>query len=560
MPRWLLAGSFALFAAWSLIVPINEAPDEPAHWQYARYLHDHWRLPYYAPGFEEANSPPLAYALFAPFATESASPDIVRVPQPDGSVVSLAEPRTFLNTGEDYGRYWPQRAARLFACLISVATVGFVWCAGRAAAGPRTGLMAALLLALLPMFSFRAGHVSNDALVACFAAAATWGMVRLLREPFSWRIACLTSAAVGLAYMSKISAIALVAPCALAIVLSEPAAGWPVRVRRLAALGVAAAIVAPWSIRNVVLYGDPFASEAMRTAVAHLITDRSLFSAYFVDVFPRILTKSFIGIFGWANLFLPPLAYRPYVALFALGLFGACAATLRKRLDWRLTLVLAVSALAALAIVVRINLQFTQPQGRYLLPGAPAFAVLLALGLHVLPPPFARFASPGVLGSLLAAGNIATLLFVVLPAYHPAPMRTLSTGERLIVPTWLHDLAVVDAADSAFVVTGSTPEWMAHVEADSRAFSGFEVELNATAAPAEQRACIYYASTGRGMHENPALCADWLADGRPHTIRIPVRGEPGWSNEVTHLRLNPFAAGSGTPGLTVRTRHPRLIP
>ena len=49
-PRLLLAAAFVLFAAWSLVVPINEAPDEPAHWQYARYLHDHWRLPHYAPG------------------------------------------------------------------------------------------------------------------------------------------------------------------------------------------------------------------------------------------------------------------------------------------------------------------------------------------------------------------------------------------------------------------------------------------------------------------------------------------------------------------------------
>ena len=70
---------------------------------------------------------------------------------------------------------------------------------------------------LLPMFAFRAGHVSNDALVACCAAAATLGFVRLLREPFAWRVAWWTSAAVGLAYLSKISAIALVPPFALAL-------------------------------------------------------------------------------------------------------------------------------------------------------------------------------------------------------------------------------------------------------------------------------------------------------------------------------------------------------
>ena len=55
----------ALFAAWAFAVPVYEAPDEPAHWQYARYVRNHWSLPYYQAGFEEANSPPLAYLLFA---------------------------------------------------------------------------------------------------------------------------------------------------------------------------------------------------------------------------------------------------------------------------------------------------------------------------------------------------------------------------------------------------------------------------------------------------------------------------------------------------------------
>jgi hypothetical protein len=72
----LLTAAFLLVAAWSLVAPINEAPDEPAHWQYARFLHDRWTLPHYAPGFDKANSPSLAYALFEPFAVEDASPDM----------------------------------------------------------------------------------------------------------------------------------------------------------------------------------------------------------------------------------------------------------------------------------------------------------------------------------------------------------------------------------------------------------------------------------------------------------------------------------------------------
>jgi hypothetical protein len=558
-PRLFLAGCFALFAAWSLVVPINEAPDEPAHWQYARHLREHWSLPRYAPGFEEANSPPLAYALFAPFATDASGPEILQVPNATGGFERLAWPRTFLNTGEDYQRYWPQRLARLLAAAISVGTVFFTWHAGLAAGGRPVAWLAALLTALLPTFAFRAGHVSNDALVACLSAAATWGIVRLVREPFSWRVAWWTSAAVGLAYMSKISAIALVPAFAVALILAAPAAGWPVRARRLAALLLAGAIVAPWSIRNVVLYGDPFASEAMRVAVAHIITDRSLFDGYFASEFPRMLAKSFVGIFGWATLLMPTTFYRAYWLLFSVGGAGLLVALVRRRIDWRLAGVLAVAGLAALAVVVRINLQFTQPQGRYLFPGLPAFAVLVALGLDALRGSLRQAVSPPIVGSVLLAGNLYALVGAVWPGYHPAPLRTLPSGERVMLPTFLTDMVAVDA-DLRWRITGPAPSWMTRIDTPAAPFAAFEVELTATTTPAAQQACVYYATDTRAMHENPPVCGGWSAAGQPQRVRIPLRGQPGWSGTVTHLRLNPFAAGAGVAGTEVSTRGPRLTP
>ncbi len=322
---------------------------------------------------------------------------------------------------------------------------------------------------------------------------------------------------------------------------------------------LAGGLVAPWSIRNVVLYGDPFASEAMRHAVAHIITDRSLFSSYFVAEFPRALIKSFIGVFGWANLEMPKLVYRPYLLLFAVGAGGALLAVWRRRLDWRLAAVLAGTMLAALAIVIRINLQFTQPQGRYLLPGLPAFAVLIALGLRALPPAMLRLVSPAVVGGALLAGNLYALVAVVWPAYYPAPIRTLDSGVRVMLPSFLSDLAVLDP-DSHWVVTGPTPQWMTRIETTAEPFAAFEVELTATTTPLAQRACVYYASPVRGMHLNPPVCADWRADGRPHVVRLPLRGQPGWTGDISHIRLNPFQAETGVRGVEIWTRHPRLVP
>ena len=558
-PRWLAAAFLALYAAWALIVPVFEAPDEPAHWQYARYLHDHWALPRFVAGFEEANSPPLAYLLFAPLAREAGSPDIAVGVAPDGRQTSVAPPRTFLNTDHDWGRYWPIRFARLLAAVISVGTVLLTWRAGLAARDGTTGLLAALIVGLLPQFAFRGAHVSNDALVTCASAAVTWGMVRLVREPFAWRVAWATSAALAAAYLAKISAIALVPAVGLALLLAQPAAGPVTRVWRLGALALAAAIVAPWSIRNVVLYGDPFASGAMRHAVAHIITDRPLFSHYFVSDFPRALAYSFVGMFGWLSVLLPKWLSRAYLVFFAAAGAGVVIGTLRRRLEWRVVAVLVLAALGALAVVVRINLEFTQAQGRYLFTALPAFGILVALGLQSLGSAVARAATPLRVGFVLAAANVAILAGVIWPAYYPAPARTLASGERRIAPVLFTDLAIVDA-EGGFLVTGPNPSWLSRVDVPSDAFDGFTVELTASATPAAQRGCVRFASEADGLARWAPICFDWMADGVPRTIRVELRGRDGWTGRITHVRLDPFVGGTGPAKTPIQAREPRLVP
>jgi hypothetical protein len=121
--------------AWSLVVPVFEAPDEPAHWQYARYLHDHWRLPLYDAEFVEANSPPLYYALMATFAAPTETPPFVIVRGPDETAASLAPPHVVLNTDRTRAVLADSSPARNAA--LSVITV-WVCAAGRAATGSRT--------------------------------------------------------------------------------------------------------------------------------------------------------------------------------------------------------------------------------------------------------------------------------------------------------------------------------------------------------------------------------------------------------------------------------------
>jgi hypothetical protein len=296
----------------------------------------------------------------------------------------------------------------------------------------------------------------------------------------------------------------------------------------------------------------------MRTAVAHIITDRPLLSRFFIVDFPRGLAKSFVGIFGWGTLEMPGWSYRPYLALFALGFVCAAWAAARDLHARRVFVTLALACFAAVAVVVRINLQFTQLQGRYLIPALPAFAVLLGMGLQTLYIAVGTVARPAIISSLLAVGNIYALVGVVIPAYYPPPTRTRLDGTRTVLPTNLVNLALLDD-HGRFLVTGPEPHWTAPVEAQAAAFAAFEVDLQAEPVVSPTRVCLRAGKSVDEMKAQQATCVPWSPDGSLQTIRIPLDLTGGWIGTVSHIRLDLFV-GSSPPQQPLSTIRPRLVP
>ncbi|HEX5504433.1 MAG TPA: glycosyltransferase family 39 protein [Thermomicrobiales bacterium] len=410
----LLLAAAVLLVAWSLVVPIFEAPDEPAHWEYARYLHDEHRLPAFGQ-LVEANYPPLFFLLVAPVAARSALP--ARSASADGRTMPFP-PRFFRNAADDFTRYWPLREARLISALLSVLTVLFCYLAGREATGRvETGLLVGGVVAFLPQFTFRGMNISDDVLVTLMAAMTTYLLVRMLRRGFIWPVALAAAAAMAGALLAKISAGFLPVPFVLAI-LSERAS-WRARLVRLTALGLSLALIAPWVIRNVILYADLFATREVLAVIPDQIERRPPTSPYFVTAFPLHLTKSFIGDFGWQNLGLPYWMYGLFIGLMVAASWGVWRYFRQSGATARLTLVVLTIPLLNLAVVVYVNLTLTNWQGRYLFPALPAIALLAGLGLECLPRWSARLAMLTVTG--LALLNVAILGLVVYPAYWPPP-------------------------------------------------------------------------------------------------------------------------------------------
>jgi hypothetical protein len=313
----------------------------------------------------------------------------------------------------------------MLTALLSVLTVLFVYLAGKEATGNSwTGLLAGGLSAFLPGFTFRGMNVSNDAMVALASAAATYGIVRILRRGFTWRVAWFTAFAAALAFLAKVNGIAV--GTVLAAVLLLIPAPWLARCKRVMALVAAFLISVPWLIYNQVTYGDPLTTRAMESILPVLLARKSISSPYFLGEFRDLVWRSFVGYFGWMNILLPTTFYHIFVwaaALAAAGLVWRLVRMARRtaakdgKKEAAIIAALAAIVLLTLAQLVQLNLTFTQPQGRLLFPALAAIMVLAAMGLEALPLWNARLSAGALV--LFAGINVLVLGTVVMPAYWP---------------------------------------------------------------------------------------------------------------------------------------------
>jgi 4-amino-4-deoxy-L-arabinose transferase-like glycosyltransferase len=536
--RGLVIVAAGLLTAWSFVVPIFEGPDEFLHWQYARHLHDERRLPIYGPEFAEGNSPPLYYAAIAPVATRTVTPPPAVWLDGRGLFAMPFLPRFFLGAADDWQRYWPIRNARLVTVLMSLVTV--VVCARigfEATDRASTALLTAAIVAFLPQFTFRGSQVSNDALVTTMAACAVWGMVRIVRRGFTWRRGVLTAVALAAAWLTKINALCLVPAFAL-VILTEPVS-WRQRFVYLSVFGVTLSLVAPWSIRNVMLYGDAFALSAMPSAVPLLVVERAFVSDYWVTRFPREVFKTFVGYFGHATVKLPRLVYVAWLLFFAVAAAGLARRGRRGQqghqgqqgrqsqqgqqgaMSMRLAAILLTAIAGAVVILVRINLQFDQPQGRYLFPALPAIALMMAIGLESWRVP----ARPAALA--LAAVNVLILAFVVIPAY-PPNVAVMSEAiadvhaDHAVGGDWIANMRI-EAHDARFVIfdIAGSPSSNSH---DAREIHG-EAIVTVDA-------------------RDITLPFSWLNDGQRRTIYLTLVPHASAGVAVTGIRIRPGGDGA----------------
>ena len=425
----------ALGVAYSLATPIFEKPDEMWHFAYIQQLVDGRGYPTApqaisddAPS-QESSQPPLYYTLAA-LVVRSLAPDTgdlharlthnpafpfeAREAQNDNKNVFVhARSDTFPFEGTARA----VQLARLVALCFGVLTVYATYRLTLEIFPDRLMLavLAAAFVAFLPQFIFISSAASNDSTAAAWCAVVLWFTVRVMRQGFSVLRVVVLGLALGLAALSKVSALGLwpIVLLAVAVFRTEQQPKFLTRlVWAAGAALIAVALTGPWFLRSAVVFGDALGTTthlAMPWARAEALSLSVALSQV-----PGTLNSWWLS-FGWGNILAPAWIYLALNVLLLLGLAGAVywviVAHDRRIERWGLLILLAWLMLIVAAFVRWIQL-LDAALGRLLFPAISAAAILIVVGWYTF---LRRLAVMPILGML--ALSIVALPLWLTPAY-----------------------------------------------------------------------------------------------------------------------------------------------
>jgi hypothetical protein len=404
------AGWGLLFASKAARIPPAVGFDARHHLHYAAWIREKASLPLATDGWSTYH-PPLFHALSAPLLPASG--------EPVGAALKLLP----------------------FAGGFGVVAVSFLLSRRLLAGDPGARLLAVGFAAVLPVNLYSAAYFSNEPLQAALAGLALWlGVDAILARRLGARRVALLGIALGLAALTKFTAILLLPAAALALAARRLLLDRAGPARSAAAAGALAgvvALVAGWFYaRSWILLGDPlmgnwnlpgpeqrwwqqpgfhtpayYASFGEALVHPYLSGFRSfwdaLYSSFWGDGFIAGRTDPARRHDFWCYEFMSAgylVALPASLALLAGVARGTWLAVAdpdpRRRVAHAFLLLAAWSvALAFLALTLRLPF-FSQAKAAYLLPAAPALAVWFALGARWLDEVLARRGLAGLRAAL----------------------------------------------------------------------------------------------------------------------------------------------------------------
>ena len=442
VPRAALVCALVAFlnaAAWSVLTPAFQVPDEQAHYAYAEYVSQHGRPP--EPSkvdlFSEAQAAAMEGVKFETthFIRRNATIWSASEQQLLQQQMRLRRDRSGGNgasrtVGGEPPLFYaletiPYRVAaggtaldrlalmRLLAAALGGATVLFVFLFLRELlpAHPRSWLVGALGVAFLPLFAFITSGVNSDALLFASSAAMFYLLARAFRRGLDARSAIAMGLMLATGVLTKYNGWALVPGATLGLLAISLRQEGALRVRALGlpalALAVAVAPALLEMLLNTAAWNRPAVGASGSAFALTGDIDPTIGGAlayaweYYVAPLPGMARplgsfplwdgwyKGLVGRFGWIEtvwrgpfygIALVPIAA---VAMLAAATLARGRRALRAR--WPELTVYALLALSFLLFVSSASYVFylrngvNNVQARYLLPLLPLYGGVLAL-------------------------------------------------------------------------------------------------------------------------------------------------------------------------------------
>ncbi len=430
---------FALGIIYSVITPVFEAPDEPGHLAFIYYLVENHSLPSESdparPGYVPTGGhPPLYYilgALVTAWIVPSEPIAYLTNPYFEYGPESLGV-NVFQHSAEEDFPYRGTALAvhilRVLGLLLGVGTIVATFQLARTLfpKDRSVPLGAAALVAFLPEFIFISASVNSDNLVNFFCALSLVQIVRVgIGQARRGRDLMWLGVLVGLANLSKASALILLPPAALAVLAAYKDLGWRALWRNSVISGAAFFATAGWwYIRNFALYGDALAGHWWARAYISGIRTEPLTLERAQD-FVLSVFASFWAVFGWGNIAVAKSVYQLLSLAVVLSLAGVCYRVLRH---WRepqfprsgiALLALTVIGITLLLFYYLYGGAVTVDQGRYLFPALAPLAIFFIFGLGAFFSGRWRGAEAALVGGGLLAFATLVPFTILLPAYRP---------------------------------------------------------------------------------------------------------------------------------------------
>lgn len=452
-------------AAWSLVTPAFQVPDEPAHFAYAQSLAETGRPPPRPPaltlsreqatlmrdtGFGSVEATTYRAAAWSRHQERTLDADLARpLPRRLAVLAGEAEPEPPLyyalqaipyRLAHDESLLDRMLLMRLFSALLAgvTALLCFHFVRECLPAKRWAWTVGGLSVALVPMLGFIAGGVNPDALLFALSAALFLCIARAWRRGATMRLALTLGLLIAAGMSTKVNFYALVPGALLGFTLAarRTTLAWDLRVVRLAgaaallAFGLFAAGVAFEALawQRSIMAARPIAPESHVGLWSHV--------GYIWQVFlPRLpfqprtalaepgyqqLFESFVGAFGQMIVWFPRWVYR----LLAAGLLLVGLLVVRmlhadpRELRWRRGELLGYAAMAgSLMVLIGLSADLRRHligivQGRYLLPLLPLLGALLALGARGAGERWGRTVGVAIIAAVAALGVFGQLLTI----------------------------------------------------------------------------------------------------------------------------------------------------